>query len=213
MTTTILQDYVRVYNSLYMDLNKPRKPFFNFCEAHFFRDFLSSSLNLFIKARANARNIVGPSLLRALAHHVVCCCVLLRLVGSCWVKFKTGQTSEPRSANISIVSQSSKRSPTMLCSFAQHIQQCCAVARALNATHPHKYMRTRNKKWRRRWKTSQSPLFSHLKTQHVANCCERLHTAANIAQQETTLLSPTMLHVVASVCTGLKTLKPFPICS
>ena len=35
------------------------------------------------------------------------------------------------------------------------------------------------------------------------NCCERLHTSANIAQQETTLLGPTMLRVVASVCTGL----------
>ena len=35
-------------------------------------------------------------------------------------------------------------------------------------------------------------------------CCERLHTSANIAQQETTLLGPTMLRVVARVCTGLK---------
>ena len=62
-----------------------------------------------------------------------------------------------------------------------------------------------NKKstWRRRWKTSQSPLYSHLKTQHVVTCCERFHTSANIAQQETTLLGPTMLRVVASVCTGL----------
>ena len=62
-----------------------------------------------------------------------------------------------------------------------------------------------NKKstWRRRWKTSQSPLYSHLKTQHVVTCCERLHTSANIAQQETTLFGPTMLRVVASVCTGL----------
>ena len=62
-----------------------------------------------------------------------------------------------------------------------------------------------NKKstWRRRWKTSQSPLYSHLKTQHVVTCCERLHTSANIAEQETTLLGPIMLRVVASVCTGL----------
>ena len=50
---------------------------------------------------------------------VACCCVLLRLVGSCWMKFETGQTSEPTSANISIVSRSSKRGPTMLRSFAQ----------------------------------------------------------------------------------------------
>ena len=53
------------------------------------------------------------------------------------MKFETGQTSEPTSANISIVSRSSKRGPTMLRSFAQHIQQCCAGARALNATYPH----------------------------------------------------------------------------
>ena len=64
------------------------------------------------------------------------------------MKFETGQTSEPTSANISIVSWSSKRGPTMLRPFAQHIlkhiQQCCAGARALHATYPHKYMRTRN---------------------------------------------------------------------
>ena len=42
------------------------------------------------------------------------------------MKFETGQTSEPTSANISIVSRSSKRGPTML-----RIQT--------------KYMRTRNK--------------------------------------------------------------------
>ena len=36
------------------------------------------------KARANARNIVGPNMLRAFAHHVVCCCVLLRVVATCW---------------------------------------------------------------------------------------------------------------------------------
>ena len=60
------------------------------------------------------------------------------------MKFETGQTSDPTSANISIASQSSKRGPPMLRSFAQHIQQCCAGARALHATYPHKYMRTKN---------------------------------------------------------------------
>ena len=34
-----------------------------------------------LKARANARNIVGPNLLRAFAYHVVCCCDLLEVVG------------------------------------------------------------------------------------------------------------------------------------
>ena len=44
------------------------------------------------------------------------------------MKFETGQTSEPTSANISVVLRSSKRGPTMLRSFAQHFQQCCARA-------------------------------------------------------------------------------------
>ena len=60
------------------------------------------------------------------------------------MKFETGQTSEPTIANISIVPWSSKRRPTTLRSFAQHIQQCCAGARALHATYPHKYMLARN---------------------------------------------------------------------
>ena len=34
-------------------------------------------------------------------------------------------------------------------------------------------------------------------------CCDLLRAFAHIAQQETTLLGPTMLRVVASVCTGL----------
>ena len=61
------------------------------------------------------------------------------------MKFETGQTSEPTSANISIFSGSSKRGPTMLRSFAQHIQQCYAGARALHATYPYKYMRFSSK--------------------------------------------------------------------
>ena len=131
--------------------------------------------------------------------------MLLRLVGSCWMKFKTGQTSEPTSANIFMVSRSSKRGPTMLRSFAQHIQQSCAGARACTTSHVSTQIHANKKStWRRRWKTSQSTLYSHLKTQHVVTCCERLHTSANIAQQETTLLGPTMLRVVANVCTGLK---------
>ena len=35
----------------------------------------------YFKARANARNIVGPNMLRAFAHHVVCCCDLSEVVG------------------------------------------------------------------------------------------------------------------------------------
>ena len=116
---------------------------------------------------------------RCWAQHVpsVCtpCCVLLRLVGSCWMKFETGQTSEPTSANISIVSRSSKRGPTMLRSFAQHIQQCYAGARALQTKNRVVCMEL--------WVfVSQSPLYSHLRTQHVVTCCERLHTSRNKRQ-------------------------------
>ena len=46
------------------------------------------------------------------------------------MKFETSQTSGPTSANISIVLRSLKRGPTILRSFAQHIHQCCAGARA-----------------------------------------------------------------------------------
>lgn len=54
MTTKILQHFGRFYNSLCMDLSKPIKPFFNFYEAHFFKDFLSSSLNLFIRRSSHS---------------------------------------------------------------------------------------------------------------------------------------------------------------
>ena len=107
---------------------------------------------------------------------VACCCVLLRLVGSCWTKFETGQTSEPTSANISIVSRSSKRGPTMLRSFAQHIQQCCAGVGALQTTIIVVCMELSVF-------VSQSPLYSHVKTQHVVTCCERLHTSRNKRQK------------------------------
>ena len=111
------------------------------------------------------------------AQHVasVCtpCCVLLRFVATCWMKFETGQTSEPTSANISIVSRSSKRGPTMLRSFAQHIQQCCAGARALHATYPHKYMRTRNQHG---YCVPESFVFS---SKHQT-CCDSLRAFAHI---------------------------------
>ena len=99
----------------------------------------SCLFHLSVSTRAVIGQFSGPHSpvrLRAFAHHVVCCCVLLRLVGSCWMKFETGQTSAPTSANISIVSRSSNRGPTMLGSFALHIQQSCTGARALHASQP-----------------------------------------------------------------------------
>ena len=104
------------------------------------------------------------------------CCVLLRVVWTCWMKFETGQTSEPTSANISIVSRSSKRDPTMLRSFAQQIQQCCTGAHTLQTKNRVVCMEL--------WVfVSQNPLYSHLKTQHVVTCRERLHTSRNKRQQ------------------------------
>ena len=145
------------------------------------------------------------------AQHVasVCtpCCVLLRVVATCWKlldevwnwsNFRANKCQhfycfaviEAWPNNVAFVCTAH---PTML---SRRTRTSCHVSTQIHA----------NKKstWRRRRKTSQSPLYSHLKTQHVVTCCERLHTSANIAQQETTLLGPTMLRVVASVCTGLK---------
>ena len=131
---------------------------------------------------------------------VACCCDLLEVVG--W--------------SLKLVKLQRQQVPTFLL-FRGHrsvVQQCCvrlySTSNKVGPAHAHYMPRIHtntceqeNKTWRRRWKTSQSPLYSHLKTQRVVTCCERLHTSANISQQETTLLGPTMLRVVASVCTGL----------
>ena len=132
-----------------------------------------------VKARANARNIVGQQDATLLGPT---CCerlrTMLRVVATCWklLKFETGQTSEPTSANISIVSRSSKRGPTMLRSFAQHIQQCCAGARALHATYPHKYMRTRNQRGVGDGKRPRAFVFSS----KDPTCCDLLRAFAHI---------------------------------
>ena len=57
---------------------------------------------------------------------------LLGIVGSCCVKFETGQTFEPTTPNISFVSWSPKRGTTMLDPFAQLFQYCWGHASALH---------------------------------------------------------------------------------
>ena len=62
----------------------------------FARAFIKSG-SWCLKARANARNmlratLLGPTCCEHL-HTIVRCCVLLRLVATCWMKFETGQTS------------------------------------------------------------------------------------------------------------------------
>ena len=71
-----------------------------------------------IKARANARNIVGQQ--DATMFGPTCCerlhacCVLLRLLGSCWMKFETGQTSSNNFQQVATTHN-------MVCKRSQHI--------------------------------------------------------------------------------------------
>ena len=63
---------------------------------------------VYIKQHTNGRNVVGQQLQRLLDVHAaasVCtpCCMLLRIVGSCYAKFETGQTFQPTTPNISYV--------------------------------------------------------------------------------------------------------------
>ena len=122
---------------------------------------------------------------------VTCCWDLLGVVG--W--------------SLKLVKLQSQQAPTFLL-FRGHrsvVQQCCARLHSTsnNVAPAHAHQRVVCMEL---WVfVSQTPLYSHLKTQHVLTCCERLHTSANIVQQETTLLAPSMFRVVASVFTGLNT--------
>ena len=107
--------------------------------------------------------------------------------------------------------------PTILL-FRGHrsvVQQCCvrlhSTSNNVAPAHAHYMPRIHTNTCEQEINTASEmenvpePFVFSIKTQHVVTCCERLHTSANIAQQET-LLGPTMLRVVASVCTGLKSL-------
>ena len=95
--------------------------------------------NLLIPVR-DGRNVVGQQLptligcymLCPFAHPVACCCMWLRVVGSCWAKFETGQTFEPTTPKISFLLWSPKRSATMFNRFAQLFQLCWGHACALH---------------------------------------------------------------------------------
>ena len=68
------------------------------------RNTKNGQSHLLIKPRANGRNNVAQQLPTLLD---VTCCVslhtLLHVVGSCYVKFETGQTFEATTPNISLV--------------------------------------------------------------------------------------------------------------
>ena len=64
---------------------------------------------VYIKQHTNGRNVVGLQLQRLLdvrdaASVWAPCCMLLRIVGSCYAKFETGQIFQPTTPNISYVS-------------------------------------------------------------------------------------------------------------
>ena len=71
------------------------------------------------------RNIVGPNMLRAFAHQVVCCCVLLRLVGSCWMKFESGQTSSNNFQQVATTRNNTQHGVQTLATC--WAQQCCVL--------------------------------------------------------------------------------------
>ena len=74
-------------------------------------------------------NIVGCYVLRPFAHPVACCWML---IACCCAKFKTGQTFQPTTPNISFAPWlPSKRGATMLDSFAQLFQHWWGHARSL----------------------------------------------------------------------------------
>ena len=79
----------------------------------------------------NSQRWVLSYMSRPFAHPVACCCMWLRVVGSCWAKFETGQTFEPTTPKISFLPWSLKRSATMFDRFAQHFHPCWGHARAL----------------------------------------------------------------------------------
>ena len=88
------------------------------------------------------------------------------------------------------------------------VQQCCVRLHYMPRIHTNTCEQEINMASKME-NVPESFVFSFKVTQHVVTCCERLHTSANIAQQEATLLGPTMLRVVVSVCTGLKNPKQF----
>ena len=149
-----------------------------------------------LKPHTNGRNNVGQQLpalldvtccvcLHTLFHVVGCCCVLLRRL-----KFETGQTSQPTTANISFVPWSPKRSATILDPFTQLFQHCWGHARSL----------------RMDYKDLWVVFFPRCTAgpNIVGSCCIRLHTTANTHATTPNIVGATMLGVVASVCTQPK---------
>ena len=113
-------------------------------------------------------------------------CMLLRVVGSCCAKLETGQTFDTIPPNNSLVPWSPKRSATTLDAFAQLFQHCRGRIRALQMV------------FKILWVISfpRCPACPS----GVGSCCICLHTTDAATSN---MVSPTMLGVVAFVCTSL----------
>ena len=105
------------------------------------------------------------------------CWMLLRVVGSCYAKFETGQTFKPTAPNISFVPWSPKRSATMLDPFAQLFQHCWGHARSLRMV------------YKDLWVVS-FPRCT-VGPNNVGSCCIRLHTTANTDATTPNIVGPT----------------------
>ena len=107
-------------------------------------------------------------------------CMLLRVVESCCAKFETGQTFKPTTLSISFVPWLPKRIATMLDSFTQLFQHCWCHACAL-------------------------PMVS-LEINHCVTILSLENFNVSILSHNA-LQVPTLLGVVAFVCTLLLTLS------
>ena len=152
------------------------------------KSLLNSSCQLlsqrFISPMPNWRNIVGQwpgcYMLRPFAHPVACCCVRVFL-GPEYLR-KVWNRS-----NFLWNSWSLKRSATLLDPFVQLFQHSWGLARVLGVV----------------YKVSWAASFPRYTegSSIVGNCCIRLRITANTDVTTPNIVGPTVLEVVASVCT------------
>ena len=114
--------------------------------------------------------------------HVASVCTPCRIV-----VVETTQTFQPTTPNISFVSWSPKRGATMLDPFAQLFQHCWGHARSLRMD------------YKDLWVVFLPRCTAGPKL--AGSCCIRLHTTANTHAITPKIVGPTMLGVVAPVCT------------
>ena len=140
-----------------------------------------------LKPLANGRNIVGCYMVRPSAHPATCCYIRLCFVGSCCSKFKTFEPTI--SPNISFVPRSRKRSTT----WWIHLHSSSNIVEATHAHYIYGFQSIMG--------CILPPM--DFTGKFVGSCCILLHTTANTGAITVKIVGPTMLGVVASVCTYL----------